>query len=107
MKEKVTLATSHEVNGTSYAGRIRCDFETLKEEFGNPDLVPTIDSKVTCEWDLALIAPAARIVFTVYNWKDQTPPEENKTWHIGSRHFNDSVIFNFLEKALRCEILSR
>lgn len=102
----LSVAHGDEVNGSSYAGLIRCDYDDLVEALGTPDLEPSGDGKVTCEWDLSLRTDEGLwVIFTVYNYKDDTPPQNNEMWHIGSHHDDDDAIFAFLQKVLRCDVI--
>lgn len=94
---------------SSYAGVIRCGYDVLAAAFGEPDPEALCsDGKVTCEWTMELeIKSGETIVFTIYNWKDKTPPAENDMWHVGSHHHNDPALFAFLGKTLRCDVITR
>jgi len=104
----LTVASDSEVLGTSYAGVIRCKYDVIFKAFGTANFIGTTDNKVTCEWDLSYRTEEGQwIVFTIYNWKDETPPQANEMWHVGSHHKNDESIFAFLKKALRCDVIAR
>jgi len=108
MRTQIRPIEQRNIVGTSYAAVICCEFDVLEESLGTPNLDPTIDDKTTCSWNLSYRTDDGEwLVFTVYNYKDDTPPQENEMWHVGSNHKNDDALFEFLERILRCDIITR
>ena len=105
---KVFNPDPRDLNGSSYAGVIRCEFDVLVKILGAPNLEPSFDQKITCEWLLGLLTDENKsLFFSIYNWKDSTPPQQNSTWHVGSFHRNNPALFAFLEKTLGCEVIAK
>lgn len=69
-------------NGTSLRGIITAKYEDIVGTFGEPDNIGSDDGKVQVEWVLEIEG----IVFTIYDYKENVPPEQVTEWHIGGKH---------------------
>ena len=92
----ILQASGNEVFGTSLTAYMDADYSAIVEAFGKPNAEASLDGKVRFEWDLKVIG----IVFTIYDWKSNTPAEFERDWHIGSRGNWESA-----DKAKDLEIL--
>ena len=75
-------------NGTSLQGYLR-DITTrqLTEMFGEPNMVPSGDGKVTSEWIIKTEitdedGDIESGLFTLYDWKGSRPYDDNEVWTI-------------------------
>ena len=86
-------------NGTSLQGYLR-DITTrqLTEMFGEPNMVPSGDGKVTSEWIIKTEitdedGDIESGLFTLYDWKGSRPYDDNALWTINvggkSQHIYD------------------
>ena len=81
-----THTVAIEKNEDSYGrmGYLNESYSTLVEMFGQPKN-PDKDGhiiKTTAEW---MILFNDGTLATIYNYKDDTPPEQNTFWHIGGK----------------------
>lgn len=95
---KILLASNDEVFGTSLTAYMDADYSAIVEAFGEPNSRPSWDGKVRFGWDLKV----DEIVFTIYDWKSNTPAKKERDWHIGSHGgwANRAENFDVLKKAL-------
>lgn len=76
-------------NGTSLQGYLRnITTNQLREIFGKPNMVPSGDGKVTCEWIIKTTITRAETgetedgLFTLYDWKGSRPYNDDEEWTI-------------------------
>jgi hypothetical protein len=67
-----------DVSRTMLRGKILTTFAKLIKAFGPP--IKGRDYKVTAEWDIEFEDGS---VVTIYDWKEDTTPEDLYEWHIG------------------------
>jgi hypothetical protein len=67
------------VNGTHKQGHVSASYNHLVRLFGQPS--PKDCGKVQVEWFLE--GPEGAI-YTLYDWKQTTPPVDTTTWNIGA-----------------------
>ncbi len=96
-------ATRKELDRSSLSFYLDTDYDSLVKAFGLPDRTPSDDMKVTCEWRLKVILTDSAnnkktVYFSIYNWKDSTPPHRNTNWHVGSHGKDNNELATFLSK---------
>ncbi len=68
-----------EAEGTSFMGDVDMSYDELVGIFGQPNEGASGDGKVKVEWT----GKIGGEVFTLYDYKSEVSPEENRDWHIG------------------------
>lgn len=70
-------------SGTSLMGYVATSYKDLIAVFGPPTFVDDSgDAKVSAEWCLKFIDGT---VATIYDWKEESTPEDLYDWHIGGK----------------------
>ena len=92
-----------DANGTCLQGYLK-DITTrqLREMFGEPNMVPSGDGKVTCEWIIKteIIDEDGEVesgLFTLYDWKGSRPYSDNELWTINVGGHSKQDYFNLLD----------
>ncbi|MDA3839889.1 MAG: hypothetical protein PF572_02265 [Patescibacteria group bacterium] len=105
---KIKSATKKSTIGTSRIGTVHASFKELKEKFGEPhDCTKegeweSRDSKVRVEWAF-IMKNDKRLVFTIYDYKNNQPLEIIKSWNLGSRGKDKRIIEYFKNKQFEIE----
>lgn len=75
------------IDGSCYQGQVKTTYTKLLETFGKPIIKNgSKDKKCQKEWVIVTLFGIA----TIYDWKENVPPEKVTNWHIGG--FNDDVV---------------
>jgi hypothetical protein len=72
---------SIDTNGTCLQGYVDCSYNDLVALFGEP--LGGDGYKVQAEWNLEFEDGE---VATIYDWKEELPPQRVRDWHVGGRH---------------------
>ena len=90
-------------NGTCLQGYMR-DITTrqLREIFGEPNMIPSGDGKVSCEWIIKteIEREDGEIesgLFTLYDWKGSRPYSDNELWDINVGGHSKQDFWNALD----------
>lgn len=70
-----------DVTGTCLQGHINTSYRRLVEVFGQPTIGSTSE-KTQVEWHIAFTDGT---LATIYDWKEDCPPDSVTDWHIGGR----------------------
>ena len=73
-----TITPTEDINGTSYQGVIVTTYAELVAALGEPHY--NDGDKTTAEWDFVT---DKGIVFTIYDYKEDSTPLFEYEWHIG------------------------
>ena len=83
-------------NGTSKRGVVLATYDELVNAFGKP--LPGDGEKTQAEWVLVFTDEDDRdSVVTIYDWRQDTPPQEVKVWNVGG--FRTDVV-EMVEEAI-------
>jgi len=82
------------MNVSCFQGYLYASYDELVAAFGDPDIGPNEDDKVTCEWTLMLDGQECRI----YDYKTGRTPMRRYEWHIGG--YNKRAV-TLVENAFR------
>lgn len=87
MKDYVK-ATPKDINGTSFAGYLQCEYEVLFDSFSFPndrtrdDEWRSADQKTRFEWAFKTKGKKPTVI-TIYDYKDPAPLQHIDMWHVG------------------------
>ncbi|MFH1653610.1 MAG: hypothetical protein ABIE74_06105 [Pseudomonadota bacterium] len=102
MKVKAELDLKVEMGGVSHDGT-GCQgylpegtrYEDIVRVFGGPQLGKSPDGKIKVEW----VGRINGLLFTIYDYKSKTDPEQNIDWHIGGKTKFTAELVNLFFKA--------
>lgn len=81
---KIELKTGGaDLQGTSFQGILpsSVSYQDLLKVFGKPERISSLYGKTQVQWSGTIDG----LVFSIYDYKLDLPPEENSEWHIGGR----------------------
>ena len=83
-------AEAKDINSTSFAGYLQCDYEVLFNSFSFPndrtrdDEWRSADQKTRFEWAFKTKGKRPTVI-TIYDYKDPRPLEDIDLWHVGCK----------------------
>lgn len=91
-KRRYRKAGVCDVIGSSFAGYLEASYGDLVARFGNPrwrrdwaGLSRSRDQKVQAEWAFKVGSRKEKLVFTIYDYKEDRAVETVDLWHIGAK----------------------
>lgn len=85
--------------GICLKGYVQTTYDFLCEKLGEPNLKPSGDKKVKCQWTVKFEDGS---IGTVYDWKTKEVPKEMYNWQIGGTNLD---VLDKLEKILGIETI--
>jgi len=87
MKTTISKITRKDVSGTYLQGYLYASYKELVKVFGEPNYGRSPDGKIQVEWCLKI----NDTIVTIYDYKENVPPEEVTEWHIGGNSRDDAA----------------